>query len=273
MHELAAIPNDEGRVLLSTGKYIGEGFDDARLDTLMLTLPVSWSGTIAQYVGRLHRLYDSKREVRVYDYADLNVPMLARMFDRRCKGYEAVGYSIAVPASAVPGWPAGVTLPADKGWKGDYAASVRRLIRDGVDAPLANLFVHAALPIAPEAEGMGRARSASEAFLFRRLETLQETRGRFQLNAELPIAFDARGRMEVDLLCADSRVVVELDGAQHLADAHAYRRDRRKDQLLQENGYLVLRFLADDVGKDLDAILDVILRSLTFGQRRLEGLS
>jgi superfamily II DNA or RNA helicase len=84
---LRAIPPIEGRVVLATGKYIGEGFDDPRLDTLFLTLPVSWRGTIAQYVGRLHRLYDGKREVRVYDYADLNVPMLARMFDRRCRGY------------------------------------------------------------------------------------------------------------------------------------------------------------------------------------------
>lgn len=68
--------------------------------------------------------------------------------------------------------------------------------------------------------------------------------------------------MEVDLLCADSRVVIELDGAQHLADPVAYQRDRRKDQLLQENGYLVLRFLAEDVAKEPDTILDTILRSL-----------
>jgi superfamily II DNA or RNA helicase/very-short-patch-repair endonuclease len=266
---LRAIPRDEDRVLLSTGKYIGEGFDDARLDTLMLTLPVSWRGTIAQYAGRLHRLYDSKREVRVYDYADLNVPMLARMFDRRCRGYEAVGYTIVLPASAVPGWPANIPLPADPGWKHDYAASVRRLIRDGVDAPLANLFVHAVRPIPEEAEGASRARSATEAFLYRRLETLDETQGRFQLNADLPIAFDARGQMEVDLLCADSRVVVEVDGAQHLSDAVAYRRDRHKDQLLQENGYWVLRFLTEDVGKELDSVVDAILRALVSRQRRL----
>jgi hypothetical protein len=74
---------------------------------------VCWRGTIAQYVGRLHRLYDGKREVRVYDYADLNVPMLARMFDRRCHGYEAIGYTIELPGSAVPGWLADVSLPAD----------------------------------------------------------------------------------------------------------------------------------------------------------------
>jgi len=267
--QLGAIPPDEDRVLLSTGKYIGEGFDDARLDTLMLTLPVSWRGTIAQYAGRLHRLYDSKREVRVYDYADLNVPMLARMFDRRCRGYEAVGYTIVLPASAVPGWPAAVPLPADPGWKHDYAASVRRLIRDGVDAPLANLFVYAARRVGPEAEGVDRARSASEAFLYRRLETLNETRGRFVLNADLSIPFDGRGQMEVDLLCTDSRLVVELDGAQHLSDATAYRRDRHKDLLLQENGYWVLRFLAEDVGKDLDAVLDAILSALANRQRRL----
>src|SRR6202035_4065983 len=114
---LAAIPLEEGRVILATGKYIGEGFDDPRLDTLFLTLPVSWRGTIAQYVGRVHCLYDGKREVRVHDYADLNVPMLARMFDRRCRGYEAVGYTIVVPASAIPGWPSAVALPADPLWK------------------------------------------------------------------------------------------------------------------------------------------------------------
>jgi len=81
---LAAIPENEKRTLLATRRYIGEGFDDARLDTLFLTLPVSWRGTITQYVGRLHRLHNRKHGVRVYDYADLNVPMLARMFDRRC---------------------------------------------------------------------------------------------------------------------------------------------------------------------------------------------
>ena len=80
-----------GQVLLATGKYIGEGFDDPRLDTLFLALPVSWRGTITQYVARLHRLHEGKGEVRVYDYADLEVPMLARMFDRRCRGYEAAG--------------------------------------------------------------------------------------------------------------------------------------------------------------------------------------
>ena len=264
---LAAIPENEPRALLATGRLIGEGFDDARLDTLFLTLPVSWHGTIAQYAGRLHRLHVRKREVRVMDYADLNVPMLARMFDRRCRGYEAVGYTILLPASAVPGWPAEVPLPVDPQWKTDYAASVRRLVRDGVDMPLANLFVHVTRAVAPTDEGVSRARSATEAFLYRRLETLPDTAGRFRLNAELPIPFDGSGRMEVDLLCADARVAIELDGSQHLDGEEAYRRDRRKDLLLQEHGYFVLRFLAADVGRRLDTVLDTILRTLTHRRR------
>ena len=268
---LAAIPRHEGRVILATGKYVGEGFDDPRLDTLFLTLPVSWRGTVAQYAGRLHRLYDGKREVRIYDYADLNVPMLARMFDRRCRGYEAIGYTILLPASAIPGWPADVVLPSDPVWKRDYSGSVRRLIRDGVDKPLATLFVHAARTVREDAEGAARARSASEAFLYRRLDTLTETSGRFRLNAALPIPFDGFGTLEVDLLCADARVAIELDGGQHLADPVAYRRDRRKDQLLQENGYFVLRFLAEDVGKELDAVLDGVLRALARRRQSATG--
>jgi len=270
LESLAHIPDTVGRVILATGRYIGEGFDDSRLDTLFLALPVSWRGTISQYVGRLHRLHEGKREVRVYDYADLNVPMLARMFDRRCRGYVSLGYTLLLPASAIPGWPVEVPLPIDPEWKRDYAASVRRLIRDGVETPLANLFVHATCLPSAEAEGADRARSASEAFLYRRLETLPETAGRFRLNAELPIPFDAWGQMEVDFFCADSRVVVELDGAQHLADAEAYRRDRRRDAMLQKNGYFVLRFLAEDAGKRLDHILDTILATLTH-RRRTSG--
>ena len=269
--QLAQIPETVGRAVLATGKYIGEGFDDPRLDTLFLALPVSWRGTIAQYVGRLHRLHEGKREVRVYDYADLNVPMLARMFDRRCRGYESLGYTILLPGSALPGWPAEVPLPIDPEWKKDYAASVRRLIRDGVDVPLANLFVHVARSPGANAEGEARARSASEAFLFRRLQTLPATSGRFRLNVELPISFDGHGKMEVDLLSAETGVVIELDGAQHLADAEAYRRDRRKDALLQQNGYFVLRFLTEDAGKRLDQVLDAILAALIHRENRPKG--
>ncbi|MDL1976111.1 MAG: DEAD/DEAH box helicase [Deltaproteobacteria bacterium] len=85
---------DDKKVILATGRYLGEGFDDSRLDTLFLTLPVSWKGTVAQYAGRLHRLHDMKTEVIIYDYADLNVPMLAKMYGRRVSGYKAIGYEI-----------------------------------------------------------------------------------------------------------------------------------------------------------------------------------
>jgi superfamily II DNA or RNA helicase len=91
---LASVPENESRVILATGSYIGEGFDDARLDTLFLAMPISWKGTLQQYVGRLHRLHDNKRFVQVYDYVDNNVLMLARMFERRLKGYSAIGYVI-----------------------------------------------------------------------------------------------------------------------------------------------------------------------------------
>jgi very-short-patch-repair endonuclease len=267
LDHLTELPNSSGRVIVATGKYIGEGFDDPRLDSLLLAMPVSWRGTIAQYAGRLHRLHEGKREVRIYDYADLDVPMLAKMFERRCRGYEALGYTILLPASAVPGWPVEAPLPIDPEWKQRFAASVRRLVRDGVDTPLANLFVHAARSPSADAEGADRARSSSEAFLYRRLETLPETAGRFRLNVEMPIPFDGWGRMEVDLFCAEAGIVIELDGAQHLADAEAYRRDRRKDALLQQNGYFVLRFLSEDVGKSLDHVLDTILAALVHRQK------
>jgi superfamily II DNA or RNA helicase len=91
---MAAVGDDEPRLILATGSYIGEGFDDARLDTLFLAMPISWKGTLQQYVGRLHRLHDCKHVVQVYDYVDDCVPMLARMFERRRKGYSAIGYSI-----------------------------------------------------------------------------------------------------------------------------------------------------------------------------------
>jgi superfamily II DNA or RNA helicase/very-short-patch-repair endonuclease len=270
LEQLETIPEQEPLALIATGRFVGEGFDCARLDTLFVTLPISWRGTVAQYVGRLHRLHEHKREVRVYDYADLNVPMLARMFDRRCAGYEAVGYVIQLPGNAVPGWPAEVPLPIDPEWKRDYAATVRRLVLDGVDVPLADLFLHAAAKAVSTPDGYQRARSATEAFLFRRLQTLPLTTGQFQLNARLAIQFDDHGEMEVDLLSTHARLAIELDGPQHLADPEAYRRDRRKDALLQEHGYFVLRFLAEDVGKHLDSVLDAIARALTRRTRELE---
>ncbi len=95
MERLKAIPEEEERLILATGRYLGEGFDDARLDTLFLALPISWRGTVAQYAGRLHRNYERKKEVVIYDYVDDLVPMLANMFTRRRKGYRAIGYEVS----------------------------------------------------------------------------------------------------------------------------------------------------------------------------------
>lgn len=96
--QLAEIPDDQERLILATGRFVGEGFDDARLDTLFLTMPVSWKGTLVQYAGRLHRSYRGKNEVQIFDYVDAQVPMLERMFTRRLKGYTAMGYRRQVPA-------------------------------------------------------------------------------------------------------------------------------------------------------------------------------
>ena len=91
------VPDDHERLLLATGRYLGEGFDDARLDTLFLTMPIAWKGTLAQYVGRLHRLHDGKKDVLVVDYIDQAIPVLARMAAKRRAGYRALGYTTASP--------------------------------------------------------------------------------------------------------------------------------------------------------------------------------
>lgn len=91
---IKAVPDSAPRLILATGSYIGEGFDDARLDTLFLAMPISWKGTLQQYVGRLHRLHDRKRFVQVYDYVDIKEPILARMYERRLKAYAAIGYKL-----------------------------------------------------------------------------------------------------------------------------------------------------------------------------------
>ncbi|MBI3929837.1 MAG: helicase [Armatimonadetes bacterium] len=105
---LKSAPDEARRVILATGSFIGEGFDDARLDTLFLAMPISWKGTLIQYTGRLHRYHPDKREVRIYDYVDSHVPVLQRMFEKRLVGYrstlEGAGRSGPVgPAEAC--WP------------------------------------------------------------------------------------------------------------------------------------------------------------------------
>lgn len=91
--QLNRIPDNEERLILATGRYIGEGFDDARLDTLFLALPISFKGTLVQYTGRLHRLHPRKAEVRIFDYVDRSIPVLLSMFEKRLRGYRSIGYA------------------------------------------------------------------------------------------------------------------------------------------------------------------------------------
>ncbi len=94
IEQIKTMEPSESFVLLATGRLIGEGFDEASLDTLFLTFPIAWRGTIAQYAGRLHRSYEGKTEVKVYDYVDVHIPVLDRMYHKRLKAYHSVGYSL-----------------------------------------------------------------------------------------------------------------------------------------------------------------------------------
>lgn len=94
MEELQNLPEGEKRVIIATSKYVGEGFDYPILDTLFLTLPISWSGRVKQYAGRLHREYHEKKEVRIYDYVDSKIEPAMKMYGKRSKGYRSMGYEI-----------------------------------------------------------------------------------------------------------------------------------------------------------------------------------
>ncbi len=95
LEQVKNVPRSETLILLATGKYAGEGFDEPRLDTLFLAMPISWSGTLAQYVGRLHREYEGKTKAMIYDYIDLNVRMLENMYKKRLSEYANLGYAPA----------------------------------------------------------------------------------------------------------------------------------------------------------------------------------
>ena len=100
LERLDNIPQEESLVVVATGRYVGEGFDYPRLDTLFLALPIAWKGKVAQYAGRLHRNYQGKTEVQVYDYIDIHVPVLERMYQKRVKSYSAIGYKTKITTSS-----------------------------------------------------------------------------------------------------------------------------------------------------------------------------
>ena len=100
--DLNALPPDAPRALLATGKLVGEGFDHPPLDLLVLAMPISWKGTLQQYAGRLHREHAAKTDVRIIDFVDAGHPALLRMWDKRQKGYRAMGYRIAETRASKP---------------------------------------------------------------------------------------------------------------------------------------------------------------------------
>jgi superfamily II DNA or RNA helicase len=103
LSQVADLAPDAPRVLLATGKLVGEGFDHPPLDTLVLAMPISWKGTLQQYAGRLHREHASKTDVRIIDFVDTGHPALLRMWEKRQQGYRAMGYRVASTA-VEPNW-------------------------------------------------------------------------------------------------------------------------------------------------------------------------
>lgn len=93
LDKIKEYPQSKNLVIIATGKLIGEGFDEPRLDTLFLAMPISWRGTLQQYAGRLHRIYKNKEDITIYDYVDSEITMLANMYKKRLKGYEVMGYT------------------------------------------------------------------------------------------------------------------------------------------------------------------------------------
>lgn len=129
LNRIASAPANRPLTLIATGRYIGEGFDEPRLDTLFLTMPVSWKGTLQQYAGRLHRLFENKKEARIYDYVDIHVRMLEKMYQRRLNGYAAIGYKIKAGAIETDS----IDIIFDKGsflpvFSNDIAAGKREIV-------------------------------------------------------------------------------------------------------------------------------------------------
>jgi hypothetical protein len=149
------------------------------------------------------------------------------------------------------------------------SSSIHRLAADGASDEVLRTFGEAVrcLRERPSEENEDEARSAAERFLFERLESLPETAGLFELNGTLDFCF-GRKDAEVDLLARGARLAIELDGYFHFQDVEGYRRDRRKDWELQRRGFLVLRFLAQDVVARLEEILDTILSTVEHCRER-----
>ena len=157
----------------------------------------------------------------------------------------------------------------------DLDRSIRRLVEDGATGELIAAYEAAAACTVTGKPGTreedDRARSEAERFLYLRLETLPETAGLFELNGLMAFPFGRMPRMEVDLVSREFKIAIEIDGYYHFQDHYAYRRDRYKDFILQKKGFMVLRFLADDVVVRQEHVQDVILETLSIQRMKDEG--
>jgi hypothetical protein len=230
------------------------------MDTLFLATPVSWKGRLTQYAGRLHRLHDGKKEVRIYDYLDSNVAVCEKMFEKRRTGYDAIGYTIMVPKGIADGWPADVVLPVEPKWNERFSASVRRLCRDGVDVALADLFLRATLTLSGDEDQIRviNPKGMVLRFLQERLNTLDGHSGQFKAAVRLPISCGINPHIEVDLWNEERKLAVMLDRKEELSDVEMYRIARYEDALLYKNGIKVFRCLIEDVCERLDDVLHQI---------------
>ena len=154
---------------------------------------------------------------------------------------------------------------------------VIRLARPGSAGPRSNANAlrstidaapRGAARTAPIATGLiDSPRSLAELTLFEALEATPSTAGRFRLNQRVPVRFGGSD-VEIDLLSRDDAIAIEVDGAHHFSDLASYRRDRRKDLVLQAHGLAVLRFLAEDVFADPDAVVRMVVEFLGSKLRR-----
>ncbi|MDR2957645.1 MAG: DEAD/DEAH box helicase family protein [Coriobacteriales bacterium] len=131
IERLSELKADDRFVIVATAKLVGEGFDYPRLDTLFLTVPISWKGRIAQYVGRLHRIYEGKQDVYVYDYVDASIPVLENMYYKRLRSYKSIGYSALVDNGAGSTNSSSVLFGKDEYWaffKNDCEQSKKEIV-------------------------------------------------------------------------------------------------------------------------------------------------
>lgn len=221
--------------------------------------PSAWLETVANGVERMTRVLPGLTAIVAIALADLEA-YLRDAPESRAKALLQAGI---IPTRTLTAPDIERRLDAAiPGASASLRRSLRRLVSDGATQELLELFVTAARetlgPAAATEVGTDRARSAAERFLFARLESLPQTFGWFELNGKLDVPFGSSRNMEIDLMARRLNLAIEIDGYYHFREADNYRRDRRKDLLLQQHGYLIIRVLAEDVVARLEEVLNTI---------------